>query len=437
MLRDCVAAGVEVVTVGQYLAAGARLPARRALLDAQGVRPARGGGRGDEAAPHRRALRALVVSRRRAPLNPWPHAPGPPCGRLWGGMNESRRPRRQSPRARHHPRARRTLPLPTPRCVILDVDRTLMKPGEVFSAEGYVAMGERCGLALDPARWLEGQAAALAAYRDELPRQRAAARRRRLRPLRRDRRQGDGRPGADARAVKECTARRPRGLEQLRELRPLHRRRALPRTPARGRPARRAALEHQPRPRGHRRPFRPAPVHHRHGLERPGRARETFAAHLRRRARRSRRDAGETVMVGDSYEEDVRGALAAGLGAILLDRGGGAPHHDDCPVISITPRVAAGCWGLAGQRGAAAGRTSATSSSAPGRRGCAPAEVDRAVAGGDGRVLAVGKGPQALARASAQPVGLAPQVEKYTTPSSTVGASRDASRRELGAVCRF
>jgi len=35
--------------------------------------------------------------------------------------------------------------------------------------------------------------------------------------------------------------------------------------------------------------------------------------------------AGEAVMVGDSVEDDVRGALACGMGAVLLDRAG---RHD-------------------------------------------------------------------------------------------------------------
>ena len=32
--------------------------------------------------------------------------------------------------------------------------------------------------------------------------------------------------------------------------------------------------------------------------------------------------AAETVMIGDSYSDDVEGARAAGLGAVLLDRDG-------------------------------------------------------------------------------------------------------------------
>ena len=53
------------------------------------------------------------------------------------------------------------------------------------------------------------------------------------------------------------------------------------------------------------------------GLAKP--APEIFAAALARVGAA----AGETIMVGDSYGDDVEGALAAGLaGAVLLDRAG-------------------------------------------------------------------------------------------------------------------
>jgi HAD superfamily hydrolase (TIGR01549 family) len=37
----------------------------------------------------------------------------------------------------------------------------------------------------------------------------------------------------------------------------------------------------------------------------------------------------ETVMVGDSYEDDIRGARALGIRAILVDRDGHFPHEPD------------------------------------------------------------------------------------------------------------
>lgn len=52
--------------------------------------------------------------------------------------------------------------LPTPHLVLFDVDYTLLRPGEIFSAEGYGAIGERFGLTLDASRWREAERAAFA-----------------------------------------------------------------------------------------------------------------------------------------------------------------------------------------------------------------------------------------------------------------------------------
>ena len=46
-----------------------------------------------------------------------------------------------------------TLPLPTPQVVVFDLDYTLLRPSDQFEAEGYVRAGARFGLSLDPARW--------------------------------------------------------------------------------------------------------------------------------------------------------------------------------------------------------------------------------------------------------------------------------------------
>jgi FMN phosphatase YigB (HAD superfamily) len=44
-----------------------------------------------------------------------------------------------------------------PGAVLLDVDFTILRPGELFSAEGYRAAGARFGLHLDPLRWHEAE----------------------------------------------------------------------------------------------------------------------------------------------------------------------------------------------------------------------------------------------------------------------------------------
>lgn len=62
------------------------------------------------------------------------------------------------------------LPLPTPQAVIFDLDYTLLRPSDLFEAPGYVRTGARYGLALDPARWSQAERAAyraVAARREE------------------------------------------------------------------------------------------------------------------------------------------------------------------------------------------------------------------------------------------------------------------------------
>ena len=55
------------------------------------------------------------------------------------------------------------LPLPTPEVVIFDLDYTLLRPSDQFEAPGYVRTGARFGLALDPARWPQAERAAYGA----------------------------------------------------------------------------------------------------------------------------------------------------------------------------------------------------------------------------------------------------------------------------------
>jgi FMN phosphatase YigB (HAD superfamily) len=60
-------------------------------------------------------------------------------------------------------RAASALPLPTPRVVVFDLDYTLLEPSDLFEAAGYVRTGARFGLTLDPARWPQAERAAYAA----------------------------------------------------------------------------------------------------------------------------------------------------------------------------------------------------------------------------------------------------------------------------------
>lgn len=52
--------------------------------------------------------------------------------------------------------------LATPKLVLFDVDYTILEPGEMFGPEGYRAVGERYDLALDLSRWHEAERAAYA-----------------------------------------------------------------------------------------------------------------------------------------------------------------------------------------------------------------------------------------------------------------------------------
>ena len=55
------------------------------------------------------------------------------------------------------------LPLPTPKVVIFDLDYTLLRPSDQFEAPGYVRSGARFGLRLDAARWPLAERAAYTA----------------------------------------------------------------------------------------------------------------------------------------------------------------------------------------------------------------------------------------------------------------------------------
>jgi HAD superfamily hydrolase (TIGR01549 family) len=62
-------------------------------------------------------------------------------------------------------------PLPTPQVVVFDLDYTLLRPSDQFEAPGYVRTGARFGLALDAARWPQAERAAYsaaAARREEI-----------------------------------------------------------------------------------------------------------------------------------------------------------------------------------------------------------------------------------------------------------------------------
>ena len=213
-----------------------------------------------------------------------------------------------------------------PRAVFFDVDYTILRPSDLFEAPGYVRTGARFGLELDRARWPRAERAAYAAVK----------RRRAETGVVHD--EGllgaiahaviEGLGGGDPAAVDQTAAAiaaewaRAENFGLYDDVLPcLHILRAA---------GVRIALVSNAL--GHDReeivavfalePFLDAVVSSSAvGLVKP--APEIFAAALDCVGAA----AAETVMVGDSYEDDVVGALAHGLGAaVLLDRAGRVPR---------------------------------------------------------------------------------------------------------------
>jgi putative hydrolase of the HAD superfamily len=208
-----------------------------------------------------------------------------------------------------------------PRAVLLDVDFTLLRPGVLFSAAGYRATGARFGLRLDVDRWHEAERRAFAAVKA--------------------RRDGRGNAhddevyeiiaeaivtamgGDDPARVDRCAAAivdawgRCENFSLYDDVRPcLVRLRAaglvvgLVSNTSRDLDEVLETFDLGDLVDG-------AVTSSQVGLFKP--APEIFAAALACVGAA----AGETVMVGDSYGDDVAGALAAGLaGAVLLDRTG-------------------------------------------------------------------------------------------------------------------
>jgi len=58
-----------------------------------------------------------------------------------------------------------SLPLPTPELVMFDLDYTLLRPSDQFEAPGYVRAGARFGLRLEAGRWPQAERLAYAAVK--------------------------------------------------------------------------------------------------------------------------------------------------------------------------------------------------------------------------------------------------------------------------------
>ena len=321
LLRDCAAAGVDVVTIGQYLQ-----PNETCLPVARYVPP-------DEFADLEAKGAAMRLRLIAAPfVRSSYHA-----GEVLAAARETEsqvsaaavRDGATAPSAPPRPAESRPVGASL-RAVLLDVDGTIMRFGEIFSAEGYVATGARHGLVLDAGRWREGQVVALREYRerhkevelvhdDEVFRLFAESVIRHM---------GGDDPAAVAAAAQEIiaawdslenfslyddvvpilTSLAAAGLACVlvsntnRDLDAVVTRFGLERLVSATLSSAQAGY------------VKPSP--------------RIFAAALRLVGVRP----GEAIMVGDSYEEDYLGARGAGLSAVLLDREGRSPHA--CPTIT-------------------------------------------------------------------------------------------------------
>lgn len=224
------------------------------------------------------------------------------------------------------------LPLATPRLVMFDVDYTLLLPGEQFEAAGYVATGRRFGLRLDAARWPLAERAAYRAVKARRARTGDVHDEGLLEVIARAIVEGLG--GDDPAAVDATAAAviaawsRVENFGLYDDVRP-----CLAELRAAGI---RIALVSNAL--GHELEetityfalgdsVNAAVASADVGVTKP--APQVFAAALAATGV----PAAAAVMVGDSLEDDVNGALDCGCAAILLDRHG---RHTDAPVPTIT-----------------------------------------------------------------------------------------------------
>jgi HAD superfamily hydrolase (TIGR01549 family) len=207
------------------------------------------------------------------------------------------------------------------RAVLFDVDFTLARPGPELGPEGYRRIGERHGLTLDPARYEESRLAALAslqrhpelehddeiwiAFTEEIVRG----------------------MGGDAPGARECAVDMVREWEKHQNFALYED--ALPAIEELRRHNLKIGLVSNGQ-----RDLEEFAAHHSleveaivgsraHGRIKPHPAIFEAALEALEVA------ADETAMVGDSYEDDIQGARALGIRAILLDRDGLYPDAEE------------------------------------------------------------------------------------------------------------
>jgi HAD superfamily hydrolase (TIGR01662 family) len=200
------------------------------------------------------------------------------------------------------------------RAVLFDVDFTLARPGPELGPEGYVRAGERYGLTLEPTRYEEARDAALVDLRrhPELEHDDEIWFRFTERIVRG--------MGGDADSAYACAVEITRGWER-------HENFELYDDVAEAVAALRAADLRIGLVSNSSRDVREFAVHH--GLDVDAGISSFHHGHTKPHASIFRAvldllgaDAAEAVMVGDTIADDIEGARALGMAAILLDRDG-------------------------------------------------------------------------------------------------------------------
>jgi putative hydrolase of the HAD superfamily len=206
------------------------------------------------------------------------------------------------------------------RAVVFDVDFTIAKPGPDLGPEGYRRLGERFGLTLDPARHDEARAAAIG----ELKRHPELDHDEEIWVLFTERIiRGMGGEGA----TYECAVEMTRAWEHAAHFELYED--ALPTlADLRRRGLKLGLLSNTSRDLDvfvahHGLDVDAVLTSHSHGKTKPH---ETI---FRALLGRLEVDAGEAAMVGDQPEDDIEGARAVGMRAVLLDRAGRFPELPD------------------------------------------------------------------------------------------------------------
>jgi HAD superfamily hydrolase (TIGR01549 family) len=208
--------------------------------------------------------------------------------------------------------------LPRPQLVLLDVDFTLIRPRRVFDAGGYAELGARFGVQLDPARYEQARLAALHVWRAETLEHRSAGHRRFAVEIVR----GMGAHAAAAEQIGIAAEEAwgdPANFELFPDVLPLL-------EVLRSSACTVGLLSNTDRELA---PFAAelgisvdfALASHAHGRRKP--CTTIFAAALALGGATPE----QSVMVGDSMEDDIAGAVGLGLRAVLVDRHDRYPEH--------------------------------------------------------------------------------------------------------------